>query len=110
MTDVSPVVNEVNTEPQNRKQMPKTSYSRPMIGSTGKTGSWRIFDPVIDYGNCSKCRTCWLFCPEAAISIDEDETPHIDLDYCKGCGICAEECPKKCIAMVRSGETKEAPV
>ena len=107
--DVHPVVNEVNTEPKKRKDMPKTSYSKPMIGSTGKTGSWRVFDPVIDYDKCTRCRTCWMFCPEACIDLDEDDTPHIDLDYCKGCGICAEECPAKCISMVRKGETKEEP-
>jgi pyruvate ferredoxin oxidoreductase delta subunit len=48
-----------------------------------------------------------MFCPEACIDLDEDDTPHIDLDYCKGCGICAEECPKKCISMVRKGSKKE---
>jgi pyruvate ferredoxin oxidoreductase delta subunit len=43
---------------------------------------------------------CWLYCPEAAITIDDDGMYGFDLFYCKGCGICAEECPKKCITMV----------
>jgi len=67
------VVNEVDTEPEKREDMPKTSYSKPSIGATGETGSWRTFEPEIDY------------------------------DYCKGCGICAEVCPKGCIEMVRVG-------
>ncbi len=87
--------------------MPKTSYSMPVVGSTGKTGSWRTFDPVIDYDSCIKCRTCWLYCPEASIDIDEEGYPRIDLDYCKGCGICAQVCPKKCIEMVRGEVARE---
>ena len=100
------LVNEVNTEPKSRKDMPKTSYSKPMIGATGETGSWRTFDPVVDYDECNRCRICWLHCPEAVISVDEDGTPHTDYDYCKGCGICAQVCPKKCIEMVRTDERK----
>ena len=100
------LVNEVNTEPKSRKELPKTSYSKPMVGATGKTGSWRTFDPVVNYDECNKCRICWLHCPEAVISLDEDGTPHTDYDYCKGCGICAQVCPKKCIEMLRTDERK----
>lgn len=100
------LVNEVNTEPKSRKDMPKTSYSKPTIGATGETGSWRTFDPVVNYDECNRCRTCWLHCPEAVISLDEDGTPHTDYDYCKGCGICAAVCPKQCIEMVRTDERK----
>ena len=98
-------MNEVNTEPTGKKDMPKTSYSKPFIGSTGKTGSWRTFDPIVNYDECNRCRTCWLHCPEAVISIDEDGYPVWDFDYCKGCGICAEVCPKKCIEMVRTTDS-----
>ena len=102
-----PVVNEVDTEPKTRADMPKTSYSKPEIGSNRKTGSWRTFSPIIDYDQCNKCRTCWLHCPEAVISIDEEEFPRIDYDYCKGCGICSQVCPKHCIEMVRAGQEAE---
>jgi len=44
---------------------------------------------------------CWLYCPDAAIELDEDGFPHVNYDYCKGCGICANECPRKAIEMVR---------
>lgn len=99
------LVNEVNTEPTGKKDMPKTPYSKPTIGATGKTGSWRTFDPVVNREECNKCRTCWLHCPEAVISIDEEGFPVWDFDYCKGCGICAEVCPKKCIEMVRTSDS-----
>jgi pyruvate ferredoxin oxidoreductase delta subunit len=104
------LVNEVDTNPETRADMPKTPYSEPCEGSMGKTGSWRTFDPVIDYDECIKCRTCWLYCPEACITLDEDGTPHIDLEYCKGCGICAQVCPKDCIEMERKMELEEADI
>jgi len=47
---------------------------------------------------------CWLFCPEAAIGVDEDGGPTINYDYCKGCGICATECRYGAIEMVREEE------
>ena len=102
-----PLVNEVNTDPKGIKDLPKTAYSKPSIGATGKTGDWRTFDPVVNYDECNKCRTCWLHCPEAVISIGEDDFPVWDFDYCKGCGICAEVCPKKCIEMVLTTERRK---
>lgn len=75
----------------------RLAISTPAEGAAGKTGSWRVFRPVIDAGKCNQCGLCALYCPEAAI----DEEFKIDLDYCKGCGICANECPKKAIEMVR---------
>ena len=74
-----------------------TTLSVPCEGSVGKTGSWRIFMPVLDEEKCNKCLLCWIFCPEACISKDIV----INYDYCKGCGICAEECPRKAIVMVK---------
>ena len=64
-----------------------------------KTGAWRNIRPVIDLSHCIQCGICWKFCPDVAITI-ENEFPVVNLEYCKGCGICAEECPSKCIAMV----------
>jgi len=59
-----------------------------------------MLKPVIDRDNCSKCYSCWKYCPDLSIDIVE-EYPAINYDYCKGCGICANECPKKSIKMVR---------
>lgn len=69
--------------------------------ASNKTASWRNLRPEIDETKCIKCFICWKFCPDAAITfIDENTPPKINYDYCKGCGICAFECPKKCIEMV----------
>ncbi|PIX31990.1 ferredoxin [Candidatus Bathyarchaeota archaeon CG_4_8_14_3_um_filter_42_8] len=90
--------------PKTRKEMPLTPISYPTVGSMGKTGSWRTFRPEVDYSKCTRCMLCWVYCPDAAISCQEDNSPKIDYDYCKGCGICANECPVKAIAMHREEE------
>lgn len=66
-------------------------------GSTikNKTGSWRVFKPILNKKKCIKCNTCILFCPEGCI----DENHEINYDYCKGCGICEEECPVNAIKL-----------
>lgn len=75
----------------------RLAVSRPTKGSSGKTGSWRVFRPVVDKEKCNACGMCATFCPEAAI----DEDLEVDLEYCKGCGICAHECPKNAISLER---------
>ena len=75
----------------------RPAMSSPVIGASGKTGSWRVFKPVVDKEKCNACGICAMFCPDAAIS----EELEVDLDFCKGCGICAQECPKKAISMER---------
>ncbi len=74
------------------------------------TGGWRAFRPVINWERtptqkaCSKCLTCWLYCPEAAMIAVEGEFKGVDLDHCKGCGICVEVCPAHCITMVEESQ------
>ena len=46
---------------------------------------------------CKRCFLCFLFCPEAAITLDEQNDPNIDYEHCKGCMICYEECPPRAI-------------
>lgn len=82
------------TEKPERKRL---AISRPTPAATGKTGTWRVFRPVVDREKCNACGLCATYCPDAAVN----EELVIDLDFCKGCGICANECPKKAIAMVR---------
>ncbi len=71
-----------------------------------ETGGWRALRPVINWTKtpqmkaCTKCLTCWLFCPESAMLVDDGQFVGVDLDPCKGCGLCAETCPAKCITMV----------
>lgn len=80
------------------------------------TGGWRAFRPVINWVKtpptptsggvkaCTKCLTCWLYCPESAMIASEGEFTGVDLDHCKGCGICVEVCPVKCITMVEESQ------
>jgi len=78
-----------------------TTLSYPKKGAMGKTGTWRIFIPILDKQKCVKCLRCWVFCPEGAIIRKDDDSVEIDYDYCKGCGICARECKVKAITMKR---------
>ncbi len=63
------------------------------------TGSWRDIKPILDKEKCTRCGLCWIYCPDLAVSRENDF--EIDYQYCKGCGICAEECPTEAITMVR---------
>ena len=80
------------------------------IALVNKTGSWRIYDPVVDNTKCIGCKICSQYCPDDCIvrlEVEKDApegTPRIkiDMEYCKGCGICAHECPKGSIEMVPS--------
>ncbi len=82
-----------------RELPPAAIVPEPGTSLKNKTGSWRIFRPVVDREKCSKCRICWLLCPEGC-KIELEDCFETDLDYCKGCGICAQECPYKAIEMV----------
>lgn len=53
---------------------------------------------------CFACRICVKFCPEKAITMDENLAV-IDYGKCKGRGICVEKCPSKTIIY-----TKEQPI
>ena len=59
--------------------------------------SWRVFRPDIDEEKCIGCRRCYIFCPEVAISMENNKAK-IDYTACKGCGVCSEECPSKAIS------------
>ena len=65
-----------------------------------RTASWRTLRPEIHLEKCTRCNFCWKFCPDEAISLNEEGYPVLEADHCKGCGICAEVCPPKTIAMV----------
>ncbi len=75
----------------------RLAMSVPGEGAAGKTGSWRVFRPVVDREKCNACGLCGIYCPDSCIDADLN----VDLEFCKGCGICANECPKKAIAMAR---------
>ena len=75
----------------------RLAMSTPGEGAAGKTGSWRVFRPVVDKERCNNCGLCGMYCPDGVIN----EDLIIDLEFCKGCGVCANECPKKAITMER---------
>lgn len=91
----------INTKTRKEKRI--TTLSSPTVG-VDKTGFWRTFRPEVDFSKCTQCTLCWIYCPDGAITRQENDYPKIDYAYCKGCGICANECPVKAIAMVREGE------
>lgn len=63
-----------------------------------KTGLWRTLRPVVDFDRCNKCNwVCGSFCPDGAITPDENGYPVIDYDHCKGCLICVAQCPPHAI-------------
>ena len=48
--------------------------------------------PVWDKLICARCALCYLYCPDAAISRQEDGYFDADQELCKSCGICHREC------------------
>ena len=72
---------------------------KPGTSLANKTGSWRVYLPVVDKAKCTACGICDLSCPDGCISGDKAKKFDADLDYCKGCGICAKVCPAKAIIM-----------
>jgi len=63
-----------------------------------KTGLWRTMRPLIEYEHCKGCWwICSTFCPDGAITVNENKLPEIDYDHCKGCLICVAQCPSHAI-------------
>ena len=73
-----------------------------------KTGDWRVFRPVLIPEKCNGCTLCFVYCPEAAITLTDKNRPVIDYDHCKGCGLCITECPTHALKAVREGEEARA--
>jgi pyruvate ferredoxin oxidoreductase gamma subunit len=72
-----------------------------------KTGLWRTQRPVIDYNRCKRCWwVCSTFCPESAISLNEEGFPQIDYEHCKGCMICMAQCPSHAIKAIAEQEAE----
>lgn len=66
-----------------------------------KTGDWRVFRPVLVPEKCNGCWLCYVYCPDAAISLNGQDRPIIDYDHCKGCMLCVEECPTHALVSER---------
>ncbi len=78
----------------------------PTTSETVKTGLWRTMRPVIDHSICSRCWLCSTYCPEGAVTIDEEGYPRIDYDHCKGCLVCMAQCPSHAIRSVPEHDGK----
>lgn len=66
-----------------------------------KTGDWRVFRPILEPEKCNGCTLCFVYCPEAAITLTETNLPVIDYEHCKGCMLCVEECPTRAFRIER---------
>jgi pyruvate ferredoxin oxidoreductase gamma subunit len=74
----------------------------PATSELTNTGTWRTYRPVIDYQLCNRCSwVCSTLCPDSAIKVASDHTPHIDYDHCKGCMLCVAVCPPHAIRAER---------
>lgn len=60
-----------------------------------ETGTWRSSRPIWDPEKCIQCLTCWIYCPDSSILVENEKMVGIDYFHCKGCGICAHVCPPK---------------
>jgi pyruvate ferredoxin oxidoreductase delta subunit len=78
----------------------------PKVVLDNKTGAWRSMRPVWSAEKCIHCLNCWIFCPDAAIMVNDGKMTGINYDYCKGCGICANVCPTKVQAITMEEERK----
>jgi 2-oxoacid:acceptor oxidoreductase delta subunit (pyruvate/2-ketoisovalerate family) len=66
-----------------------------------RTGNYRTgVRPEVELARCVDCLLCWLYCPDAAIVLEDAHFRGFDLDVCKGCEICSEVCPTGAIEMV----------
>lgn len=72
-----------------------------------KTGTWRYQRPIIDWGICTHCMLCWIYCPDSCFMVENSKLTGIDYDHCKGCGICAHECPVKAIILIDELEARK---
>jgi 2-oxoacid:acceptor oxidoreductase gamma subunit (pyruvate/2-ketoisovalerate family)/2-oxoacid:acceptor oxidoreductase delta subunit (pyruvate/2-ketoisovalerate family) len=84
------------SEPHDASALPrveraKKASTKPFISYSREVADWRVFHPVIDGDKCVGCKRCWVYCPEAAITMNGGKA-WVSYDYCKGCGICIEEC------------------
>jgi pyruvate ferredoxin oxidoreductase delta subunit len=69
----------------------RLAMSKPTQGAAGKTGTWRVFKPVVDKERCNQCGLCEMYCPDAAI----DEDLNVDLAFCKGVRYMRKRMPEK---------------
>ncbi len=62
------------------KALPSESVKKPEL------------KPVWDKDLCARCALCYIFCPDAAISRQDDGYFNADMNICTGCALCHREC------------------
>ncbi len=73
----------------------------PERNPTFKKFATRTMRPVINFDTCTKCKICWLQCPDTCFDLTPDGHYDANMEACCGCGICEAVCPvPDCIAMV----------
>jgi 2-oxoacid:acceptor oxidoreductase delta subunit (pyruvate/2-ketoisovalerate family) len=83
------------------QELPVGGIVQPAGAPRPATGTWRTGEkPVADLSKCVNCLLCWLYCPDAAVVVEDGVFVGFAYDYCKGCEICAEMCPADAIEMV----------
>lgn len=101
--DTAPGANPVEVPLEALPYLVSSRFAGPTIrrrrsAALRATGNWRTERPVIELAKCKRCFLCYLYCPEAAMTLDAENFPHVDYEHCKGCLICYEECPTDAIA------------
>jgi pyruvate ferredoxin oxidoreductase delta subunit len=89
------------------RELPPGDYLAAGTAKEFFTGDWREERPILDLEKCVSCLTCWIYCPDTAVLVEDGKVKGIDYHYCKGCGICAEECPPKIKAIKMVKEEKK---
>ncbi len=77
----------------------------PFAEETLTVSEAEVLDEIercLSCGHCNACGTCFVFCPDGAITWENG--PIIDLEFCKGCGICVTECPGHAVILVNERE------
>lgn len=70
-----------------------------------ETGDWRTLRPVVDKEKCTNCLSCWIYCPDSSVFVEDGKMAGFDYQHCKGCGICASVCPPKASAIEMKHES-----
>lgn len=77
----------------------------PGRNPTFKKFTTRTMRPVVNFDTCTKCKICWMQCPDEAFDLAPDGYYDPNMEACCGCGICESVCPvENCINMVNEEE------